>query len=864
MSQNPRARKVRENTANPLFTEWLKEWRDEAASKNSHSKLIYARALQSLNKFPLPLKSGKECNILKNFGQKICDLLDKKLEEYRRLHPEFEENATVSVPLPREKSANRPQKKRVPASSSEQQPGPSGVRAGVVSKGPNPQVAKPSSKFQGVPNMAKARLKPALKSSAMASLRIQKVNTKAPRVKIGSRKSSGKNSSQQAPVAVIEPQPRSPSPPAPASPPRALMPRFSLDSPVSPIGKAREPAPEVIDLSQQDDPPEPDVDSLLLLTNDLLAAASAGTGMPNITADNEKDHCDINQEEEDDSDNFVGRSRPPTESTTPTVSPARGVLSLERRSDDSLMDRIGEQKVRDQAIEDSFDDLLPRPNKALIEEDDSILDITAGIRKKRESFLKKLASQAPPKQAILSEAPDSSFLNSPSSSVAVTVPDYPHCQENHCGAELPDELREAQKTSTRENAPLVISEDSDDELLVPLSERLKLNKAPAETPTRKDSFALLVENLETPPVCRVMKSTENDAVIEPDIERPRKRSKETEANLDGDAAPKKKPRKQKNKGPTAEEVPTRVFKLRYVPEGSRLPVSNHISHPASKCPHRISMPSGTFDIVLCVDSCEATGGVATKKKEAMIQALQDSGVKMEVRKMNVGDFAWIAKSGDHELVLDCVVERKRSDDLASSIKDGRYAEQKHRLLTSGIKRKIYLIEEYNRFATGGITDQALLQAQMNTQVINDFIVKITKNTKESARYLTTLTRALEVKYRNLHLRSCLKEEAQMYENHLMTWQEYNEAGYKRKKICTREMFIRALMVIRAMSLERALTIVAVYPTVTALVQAFDRCDDTKQKDKLLADLKCPISGRRIGPALSKALKQIFVHCPSEE
>jgi len=226
--------------------------------------------------------------------------------------------------------------------------------------------------------------------------------------------------------------------------------------------------------------------------------------------------------------------------------------------------------------------------------------------------------------------------------------------------------------------------------------------------------------------------------------------------------------------------------------------------------------------------------------------------------MNIGDFAWIAKCGDQELVLDCVVERKRSDDLASSIKDGRYAEQKHRLVTSGIKRKIYLIEEYNRFATGGITDQALLQAQMNTQVISDFIVKQTKNTKESARYLATLTRALELKYKNLHLRSCLKEEAQMFENHLMTWQEYNESSYKRKKVCTREMFIRALMVVRGMSLERALTIATVYPTVTTLLQAFDGCDEVKQKDKLLADLRCPISGRRIGPALSKVLKQIFV------
>lgn len=44
------------------------------------------QALKSLRKYPLPLKTGKECLILENFGTRICLLLDKKLADYKKNH----------------------------------------------------------------------------------------------------------------------------------------------------------------------------------------------------------------------------------------------------------------------------------------------------------------------------------------------------------------------------------------------------------------------------------------------------------------------------------------------------------------------------------------------------------------------------------------------------------------------------------------------------------------------------------------------------------------------------------------------------------------------------------------------------------
>ena len=43
-------------------------------------------------------------------------------------------------------------------------------------------------------------------------------------------------------------------------------------------------------------------------------------------------------------------------------------------------------------------------------------------------------------------------------------------------------------------------------------------------------------------------------------------------------------------------------------------------------------------------------------------------------------------------MLPYLVERKRMDDLASSIKDGRCREQKHRLQQTGVQAVVYLVE----------------------------------------------------------------------------------------------------------------------------------------------------------------------------
>lgn len=135
--------------------------------------------------------------------------------------------------------------------------------------------------------------------------------------------------------------------------------------------------------------------------------------------------------------------------------------------------------------------------------------------------------------------------------------------------------------------------------------------------------------------------------------------------------------------------------------------------------------------------------------DTALKALEQKKVDFEVRRLSVGDFMWICRdeqNKDFELVLPYIVERKRMDDLASSIKDGRFHEQKFRLNNCGLKNKIYLIENKGNNQHIGLPLTNLLQAATNTQVQNGFTVKFTESTDDSMLYLSVMTNLLDKVY----------------------------------------------------------------------------------------------------------------------
>ena len=80
--------------------------------------------------------------------------------------------------------------------------------------------------------------------------------------------------------------------------------------------------------------------------------------------------------------------------------------------------------------------------------------------------------------------------------------------------------------------------------------------------------------------------------------------------------------------------------------------------------------------------------------EQRLGCVFERGVRKGILARNLSLHLSLLSFDRREVALDFVIERKRTDDLASSIVDGRFREQKQRLLNSSARFPIYVIEHY--------------------------------------------------------------------------------------------------------------------------------------------------------------------------
>uniref|UniRef100_S4R805 Crossover junction endonuclease MUS81 n=1 Tax=Petromyzon marinus TaxID=7757 RepID=S4R805_PETMA len=305
------------------------------------------------------------------------------------------------------------------------------------------------------------------------------------------------------------------------------------------------------------------------------------------------------------------------------------------------------------------------------------------------------------------------------------------------------------------------------------------------------------------------------------------------------------------------------------------------SQPKTAVPD-ITLRPGEFDIILCVDVIETTGYVDRpgSRKQDLVNELKKNGVQFDVRKLNVGDFVWAAQERVHplpgqlkvpaarELVLDYIVERKRMDDLCGSIIDGRFKEQKFRLKKCGLRNWIYLVEDFKKAQHMSLPESTLQQAVVNTQVVDNFFIKRTRDIRESAAYLTIMTRYLHNAYASKTLMSCTKEERRALlpadrtcsvddSLPLITFSEFNQGAAKNKAQTVQEVFARQLLQFSGVSGDKAIAIMDKYPTPQSLMTAYSKCSTDTEKEKLLASFKCGKLQRNLGPALSKLIAGFY-------
>jgi len=282
---------------------------------------------------------------------------------------------------------------------------------------------------------------------------------------------------------------------------------------------------------------------------------------------------------------------------------------------------------------------------------------------------------------------------------------------------------------------------------------------------------------------------------------------------------------------------------------------------------------GQFDVVLAIDTSEHTG--SRKDKGVIQQKLAAMGVRTEVRRLALGDFLWLAKERvqpvpgqlalplQRELVLEYVVERKRMDDLSSSICDGRFEEQKHRFKHAGIRGGVYLVEDYGRIDNHRLPADTLRQAMANTEVCDGFFLKHTADTAATVAYLVLMHRHVCARHeRAAVVAKGLSVDAVLRKHPgatlAVTFDDFTALTLKTQVLSVQEMFVKQLMQMAGLTVEKAAAIVQLYPTPGALMAAYDALSNEKQRDALLEDIQFKEGPRsKIGPAISTKVSRLY-------
>lgn len=207
----------------------------------------------------------------------------------------------------------------------------------------------------------------------------------------------------------------------------------------------------------------------------------------------------------------------------------------------------------------------------------------------------------------------------------------------------------------------------------------------------------------------------------------------------------------------------------------------------------------------------------------------------------IGDFIISNDLEMKEILL--AIERKTIKDLSSSITDGRFREQKARLLDSlqDESKILYIIEGSQKVLKNGVSRTILDSSIINLLFKHNFKVINTENTDDTYNNINLL-------YKKFKTDDFNKK------------QSINPVQLIAKKDKIKENILAMqLSMISGVSYNTALLISEKYNTVKNIILEYEKLENEKDKENLFADFQ--LNSRKLGGALSKKIYKAL--CLSE-
>ncbi|SCO94079.1 crossover junction endonuclease MUS81, putative [Plasmodium malariae] len=187
-----------------------------------------------------------------------------------------------------------------------------------------------------------------------------------------------------------------------------------------------------------------------------------------------------------------------------------------------------------------------------------------------------------------------------------------------------------------------------------------------------------------------------------------------------------------------------------------------------------------------------------------------------------------------EYVLKWIVERKTLNDLSASIVDGRYDEQKYRLMRSReIYHIIYLIENSNNsfknyMNSTKVPYEMLTNAQHSTQLVNGFSILNSENMKHTffllcEMHIQIIQNIKEYCHIGENEYILHSDKLSLYlKNNASLWDHWNNESKKSKNNIVKEVFGKQLRLINMCGSEATELILSLWPTPFKLYEALNK------------------------------------------
>lgn len=221
--------------------------------------------------------------------------------------------------------------------------------------------------------------------------------------------------------------------------------------------------------------------------------------------------------------------------------------------------------------------------------------------------------------------------------------------------------------------------------------------------------------------------------------------------------------------------------------------------------------------------------VITPNETKLIQAFQARQIPVITENLDIGDIH--IRDSDGKIAY--VIERKANNDLDASIKDGRYREQKSRLIESGISRKniIYLIENLSK-PKDQQTHKRIWSAISNTQHRDGLTVFQTKNIDQTVDYIFSLSSSVN---NFIAIQDSIPDSSV-------------NLNIKKRNVESKEWFKYSLTLIPKCSNNIASIVTEKFPTISSL-----HSEIQQNGINCLENLKHGNTQRRIGTKLSNSI-----------